>query len=84
MKCLVVITTSWLYVITFKQVLATGHKSINPGCVNTTNFLLLYAKDKQGALTPNRVFIRRGRDDRYNQFIENIEEPIPSEWKIRR
>ena len=29
-----------LYLITFKQGAATGHKAINPGCVTTTNFIL--------------------------------------------
>lgn len=28
-----------LYLITFKQGAATGHKAINPGCVTTTNFI---------------------------------------------
>ena len=31
---------------TFKQGSATGHKSINPGVVSTTNFVLIYAKNK--------------------------------------
>ena len=69
-----------LYVVTFKQGSATGHKSINPGCVNTTNFLLIYAKEKS-RWTPNRVFTARERDDRYNQFIENIDEHY-SKWRI--
>jgi adenine-specific DNA-methyltransferase len=69
-----------LYVVTFKQGSATGHKSINPGCVSTTNFLLLYAKDKR-FWTPNRLFTARERDERYGQFIENIEEPF-SKWRI--
>lgn len=30
-----------LYLITFKQGAATGHKAINPGCVTTTNFILI-------------------------------------------
>jgi len=69
-----------LYVVTFKQGSATGHKSINPGCVSTTNFLLIYAKDKR-FWTPNRIFTARERDDRYNQYIENIEAPC-EQWKI--
>ena len=32
--------------ITFKQASATGHKSINPGCVSVSNYILMYAKDK--------------------------------------
>ncbi len=69
-----------LYAVTFKQGSATGHKSINPGCVSTTNFLLIYAKDRM-CWNPNRVFTARERDDRYNQFIENVQEPFKS-WRI--
>lgn len=69
-----------LYVVTFKQASATGHKAINPGCVNTTNFLLIYAKEKSH-WTPNRVFTGRQRDERYSQFIENVEDPYES-WRI--
>jgi adenine-specific DNA-methyltransferase len=69
-----------LYTVTFKQGSATGHKSINPGCVNTTNYLLLYAKDK-AAWKPNRVFTGRDRDSRYGQFIMNIDAPYHS-WEI--
>ena len=69
-----------LYIVTFKQGSATGHKSINPGCVNTTNFLLIYAKDKS-YWAPNQVFTARERDERYNQFIFNAEDPYPK-WKI--
>jgi len=69
-----------LYIVTFKQGSATGHKSINPGCVNTTNYVLLYAKEKT-AWTPNRVFTGRERDTRYGQFIKNIGDPHES-WEI--
>lgn len=62
-----------LYVVTFKQGSATGHKSINPGCVTTTNFILIYARDK-AAWNPNRVYTGRERDARYGQFITNIED----------
>ncbi|MBI4625040.1 MAG: site-specific DNA-methyltransferase [Verrucomicrobia bacterium] len=69
-----------VYVVTFKQGSATGHKAINPGCVNTTNFLVIYAKDKSRWI-PKRLFTARERDDRYNQFIENVEMPY-SKWRI--
>jgi adenine-specific DNA-methyltransferase len=59
------------YVITFKQGSATGHKTINPGCVNTTNFVLIYSKSIDGWV-PNRVYTPVDVDRRYNQFIENI------------
>ena len=60
-------------VVTFKQGSATGHKSINPGVVSTTNFVLIYAKNKAD-WKPNRIFTARTeRDKRYGQFIENFD-----------
>lgn len=68
-------------VVSFKQGSATGHKSINPGVVSTTNFILIYAKNKS-VWTPNRVFTARAeRDKRYGQFIENYDDPYSS-WRF--
>jgi adenine-specific DNA-methyltransferase len=68
-------------VVTFKQGSATGHKAINPGVVSTTNFILIYAKNKS-LWAPNRVFTARAeRDKRYGQFIENYEDPF-SRWRF--
>ena len=72
--------TNRLYTITFKQGSATGHKAINPGCVTTTNFILMYAKDKK-KWTPNKVYTARSRDTRYNQYIINVEAPYQN-WKF--
>lgn len=63
-----------LYIVTFRQASATGHKAINPGCVSTTNFILVYAKSKS-EWKPNRIFTSRERDARYGQFIENVHAP---------
>jgi len=68
-------------VVTFKQGSATGHKSINPGVVSTTNFVLIYAKNK-GVWKPNRVFTARSeRDKRYGQYIENFDQAF-GKWKF--
>ena len=68
-------------IVTFKQGSTTGHKAINPGLVSTSNFILIYAKDKVN-WKPNRVFTTRvERDKRYSQFIENISAPC-SEWRF--
>lgn len=68
-------------IVSFKQGSATGHKSINPGVVSTTNFILIYAKNKS-AWAPNRVFTARAeRDKRYGQYIENYEAPFES-WRF--
>jgi len=68
-------------VVSFKQGSATGHKSINPGVVSTTNFILMYAKNKS-TWTPNRVFSARAqRDKRYGQVIENFNDSYRS-WRF--
>ena len=68
-------------IVTFKQASATGHKAINPGVVSITNFILIYAKQKN-VWSPHRVFTARGeRDKRYGQFIGNYEAPY-EQWKF--
>ncbi|ALH83128.1 site-specific DNA-methyltransferase [Sphingopyxis macrogoltabida] len=68
-------------IVTFKQGSATGHKSINPGVVSTSNFILVYAKDK-ARWKPNKVFTARGaRDKRYGQFIVNRSDPHQA-WRF--
>ena len=70
-----------LYLITFKHGAATGHKAINPGCVTTTNYIVMVAKDK-ALWKPNRVYTKKTtRDTRYTKFITNIQDPF-SEWNI--
>jgi adenine-specific DNA-methyltransferase len=61
------------FIATFKQGSATGHKAINPGCVSTSNYVVVYAKDKR-CWTPHKVHISRERNKRYNQFILNRNE----------
>ena len=67
-------------IVTFKQGAATGHKAINPGMVSTTNFILVYAKDKS-RWKPNRLFTGRERDKRYSQFLLNPDEHF-SQWRV--
>ena len=68
-------------ITTFKQGAATGHKAINPGLVNVTNFVLIYARSKAD-WKPNRLFTGRERDDRYNQFLLNPESPY-ADWRLQ-
>lgn len=70
-----------MYIIAFKQASATGHKAINPGCVNIMNQILIYARDKNH-WKPNRVFTGRARDKRYGNWIENIDDDFGN-WKIQ-
>lgn len=66
--------------ITVKRGSVTGHKTINSGVVNLAEYVVVYTKNKK-AWKPNRVFIERERNDRYNNFILNRSKDI-SEWKF--
>ena len=68
-------------IVTFRQGAATGHKAINPGLVNVTNFLIIYARHKPD-WKPRRLFTGRERDKRYNGFIPNRETPCTS-WRFQ-
>lgn len=67
-------------ICTFKQSSTSGPKAINPGMVTTSNFILVYAKDKS-QWQPQKVFVPTKRDDRYNSYITNYSEDY-SHWKF--
>lgn len=66
--------------ISIKRGSVTGHKAINPGVVNITEYLLVYAKNKR-SWKPNKVLRQRERNERYNVFIKNAEKDI-SKWEF--
>ena len=57
-------------IITVKRASASGAKVINPGVVNLVDYIVLYSKDTK-LWKPNRVFMSKGYDTRYNGFIKN-------------
>ncbi|MCO6455104.1 MAG: site-specific DNA-methyltransferase [Pirellulaceae bacterium] len=67
-------------VITVKRASVTGHKAINPGVVNVSEFVLLYAKSRRD-WTGNTVYAERERDERYSTFIKN-RNAEPSGWEF--
>ncbi|MCP9757323.1 site-specific DNA-methyltransferase [Lacihabitans sp. CCS-44] len=68
-------------IITIKRSSVSGAKVINPGVVNVSEFLVFYSKTPN-VWTPNKVFRSKDRDDRYNNFIINIESN-PEDWKYQ-
>lgn len=66
--------------ITIKRGSVTGHKTINSGVVNLAEYVVVYTKNKK-MWKPNRVFIERERNERYNNFIVNRSLPI-SKWSF--
>lgn len=67
-------------VITVKRASVTGHKAINPGVVNVSEFVLVYAKSRRD-WTGNTVYAERERDERYSTFVKN-RDADPSEWEF--
>lgn len=67
-------------IITVKRGSVTGAKVINPGVVNLSDYVLIYSKNSS-LWKPNRVLKAKDRDDRYNQYIVNYDEPYEN-WKI--
>lgn len=67
-------------VISFKQSSVSGPKARNPGVVNISNYIVLYAKNKIKWKNKN-VFRPIPRDRRYNSFIKNYAQGI-DQWEF--
>lgn len=67
--------------ITVVRSAATGHKAVNRGPINVTDFLLVYAKDRRNWRC-NALVRERGRyDDAYSTWLENPSDP-PEMWRF--
>lgn len=60
-------------VITIRRASVSGAKVINPGVVNIVEYVVIYSKDTN-KWRPNRVFAGKAYDQRYNTFINNLNE----------
>lgn len=67
-------------IITVKRGSLTGHKAINEGVVNLTEYLISYCKNKT-LWSPKRLYKQRDRNERYNNFILNRQEHI-TKWSF--
>lgn len=67
-------------IISIKRGSVTGHKAINPGVVNITEYILIYANNKS-KWKPNKVYRARERNERYNNFIKHRNEE-PEKWEF--
>jgi adenine-specific DNA-methyltransferase len=68
--------------ITVVRSAATGHKAINRGPVNVTDFLLVYAKNRAAWRCNALVRERAGYDDAYGTWLENPGDPHEG-WRFR-
>jgi adenine-specific DNA-methyltransferase len=67
--------------VTIVRSAATGHKAVNRGPVNVTDFLLVYAKDRAAWRCNALLRERDGYDDAYGTWLENPDEPI-ERWRF--
>jgi len=67
-------------VISVKRGSVTGHKAINPGVVNVSEYVFAYAKSREEWLSYD-AFTERERDDRYNLYIIDKDKP-PARWSF--
>ncbi|MBX3740135.1 MAG: site-specific DNA-methyltransferase [Akkermansiaceae bacterium] len=67
-------------IVTFKQSSVSGPKSINPGLVSTSNYILIYAKNRS-RWKPRKIYQKTNRDSRYSRFISNRSDHHTS-WKL--
>ena len=67
--------------ITIVRSASTGHKAINRGPVNVTDYLLVYAKDKSSWRCNPQWRARRGYDAAYGTYLVNRDAP-PAKWRF--
>lgn len=67
--------------VTIKRSAGTGHKAINPGPVNVTDFLLGYARDRAHWKYHPQLVLRDAYDKNYNKWVANPDDP-PAQWQI--
>ncbi|MBO8140358.1 MAG: site-specific DNA-methyltransferase [Thermosipho sp. (in: Bacteria)] len=71
---------NYISLVTVKRSASTGHKSINPGPINVSDFIISFAKDKK-LWKYNVQYVPRDYDKAYSLFIENYEEGVDN-WKF--
>jgi adenine-specific DNA-methyltransferase len=67
--------------VTVVRSAATGHKAINRGPVNVTDFVLVYAKDRARWRCNSLFRERAGYDDAYGTWLENPADPHDA-WRF--
>jgi adenine-specific DNA-methyltransferase len=67
--------------VTVKRSAGTGHKAINPGPINVTDFLLGYSREAGRWQYHAQLVLREKYDTNYSKWIPNIGDP-PEEWRI--
>lgn len=67
--------------ISIKTASPAGFKTVNPGPIDVTEYLLFYTKSRKD-FSFKRAYTAVDYDENYNLFIENIEDH-PGAWRLR-
>lgn len=74
--------SNFVQMISVKRASPAGFKVINPGPLTVTDYILLYAKNKESfQYFPQRIPV--GYDENYDLYIENPEDN-PEQWKLNK
>lgn len=68
-------------IVTVVRSASTGHKAINAGPVNASDYLLVYAKDRRSWRCNPQWRVREKYDAAYGKFIPNRGDDV-SEWRF--
>ena len=68
-------------IISVKTASPAGFKTVNPGPIDVTEYLLFYTKSRRD-FNFKRGYTKVDYDENYNLYIENIEDK-PENWKLR-
>ncbi|HIH70196.1 MAG TPA: site-specific DNA-methyltransferase [Methermicoccus shengliensis] len=71
---------NYISLVTVKRSASTGHKAINPGPINVTDYIIGYAKNKR-MWKYHIQYVPRDYDKAYSLFIENYDEGV-DKWKF--
>jgi adenine-specific DNA-methyltransferase len=73
---------NFIQMISVKRASPAGFKVINPGPLTVTDYILLYAKNKE-SMDYKPIRIPVDYDENYNLYIDNIHDS-PNNWKISK
>ena len=68
-------------IISCKTSAPAGFKTVNPGPIDVTEYILYYAKDKSN-VNFKKGYVPVNYDNNYNRYIENIDQS-PDNWIIK-
>lgn len=73
-------TENRVQIIAVKTASPAGFKTVNPGPIDVTEYILFYTKDRK-SFKFKRNYVAIDYDENYDLYIENIEDK-PDKWKL--